>query len=127
MSNDIAKLVLRLNVGLLMLFHGFSKLTNGIAPIKGMLSASSLPEFFAYGVYVGEIIAPLFIALGFYARVSAAILAINMLFIIYLAHANEIFKLGTYGAPVIELPLFYLATSIAIALLGSGKFSLNNR
>ncbi len=127
MSNDIAKLLLRANIGILMLFHGFSKIKNGLDGVKGMLSASGLSEIFAYGVYVGEIIAPLFILLGYYARVFSSMLAVNMLFILYLAHWGELSKLGTYGAPVIELPLLYLISSIVIALIGSGKYGINNK
>lgn len=44
-----------------MLFHGIAKLLHGLEGIKGMLASKGLPAFFAYGAYVGEIIAPLLI------------------------------------------------------------------
>ena len=50
---DIAKLLLRLSLGVLILFHGVHKLIYGIDGVKAMVVAHGLPSFFAYGVYVG--------------------------------------------------------------------------
>ena len=55
MQEDLGKLVLRLTVGGLLLFHGIHKLLNGIAPIKAMVAAHHLPDAIAYGVYLGEV------------------------------------------------------------------------
>ena len=77
-NSDIAKLLLRLLVGGMMLFHGVHKLIYGISGIKKLVVNAGLPEFIAYGVYVGELIVPLFILLGLYARVSSLFLALNM-------------------------------------------------
>ncbi|MBZ2189527.1 DoxX family protein [Alcanivorax sp. JB21] len=119
---DIGKLILRLTVGGLMLFHGIAKLTGGIAGIKGMLASSGLPQFFAYGVYVGEIIAPLMLIVGFYSRIGAALIVVNMLFAIGLAHTAEIFALTPQGAWAIELQLFFLLTALALIFTGPGKY-----
>jgi len=53
LSADIAKLLLRMSVGIMMLFHGAEKIINGISGIKHLTVSAGLPEFFAYGVYVG--------------------------------------------------------------------------
>ena len=82
-NSDVAKLILRVSLGGLTLFHGVNKLIHGIGGVKSMVVSSGLPEFVSYGVYVGELIAPLFIALGLYARVASAILGVNMLVAIY--------------------------------------------
>jgi putative oxidoreductase len=55
---NIGLLILRLNFGALMLFHGVYKLLNGLDGIKGMLSDLGMPSFLAYGVHLGETIAP---------------------------------------------------------------------
>jgi len=47
---DIAKLLLRLSVGILMLFHGIHKMIHGIGGIKSLTVNAGLPEFFAYVV-----------------------------------------------------------------------------
>lgn len=124
-SNDIAKLILRLLVGGMMLFHGVEKIMNGIGGIKHLTVKAGLPEFIAYGVYVGEIVLPILIILGLYARIASLFLALNMAMAIFLAYSDTLFDLGKHGAPVIELPFFYLVLSIVIYLLGSGKYAVN--
>lgn len=125
-NNDIARLLLRITVGVFMLFHGFYKVIHGIGGVEAMLSAASLPQFFAYGVYIGELIAPLFIILGLYARVASLVLALNMLVAMYLAYGFS-FSLAKYGGLAMESPLMFFVMAILIALLGSGKYSINNK
>ena len=126
-NSDIGKFVLRLLVGGMMLFHGVDKMINGISGIKQLTVNAGLPEFFAYGVYVGEVIVPIFILLGLYARMASIVLAINMAMAIFLAYGSSVFTLGKYGTPIIEMPLFYLVLSMVIFLLGSGKYAVNNK
>ena len=123
---DIAKLLLRLSVGI-MLFHGVHKILHGIDGIKHLIVSAGLPEFFAYGVYVGEVVAPLMVIVGYYARVGALIVVFTMLNAIYLAHASELFELGRHGAPAVELPLMYLLAALAVAFAGPGKFAINRK
>jgi len=124
---DIAKLLLRLSVGFLMLLHGFDKIINGINGVKHLTTSAGLPEFIAYGVYIGEVIVPIFIILGLYARAASVVLGINMIAAILLAYGNSLFALNKHGALLIELPLFYLVLSVVIFLLGSGKYSVNSK
>lgn len=125
--NDIAKLLLRLTVGILILFHGLEKIINGISGVKYLVVNAGLPEFLAYGVYVGEVVIPILILLGVYARIASLLLAFNMLCAIFLAYGNSLFELNKHGAPVIELPLVYLIMSLLIYMLGSGKYSVNTK
>lgn len=127
MNDDIGKLVLRLTLGILMLLHGIAKLKNGVSGIEGMLVSHGLPGFFAYGVLVGEVLAPLLVIFGFYARIGGAIMAINMLFAFALAHSSQLFDLSKSGGWALELQGFFLFTAIAVALLGPGKFGINRR
>lgn len=124
---DLAALLLRLLVGGMMLFHGFHKVIHGIGGIKIMLQGAHLPEFIAYGVFVGELIAPLFVILGLYSRVGALIIIINMMLAIYLAYGDSLMALNKHGGPVIELTVFYMVVSFAIFLIGPGKYSINQR
>ena len=107
-SNDIAKLILRLTLGVLILFHGIEKIINGISYVKSMVINAGFPEFLAYGVYLGEIVMPILIILGLYARVASVILAFNMFVAIFLVYGNSLSNMGKYGAPVIELPFLYM-------------------
>jgi putative oxidoreductase len=124
LHNDaLGKLVLRLTVGGLLLFHGVSKLTNPgtVDFIGGALSGSGLPSFFAYGVYIGEVIAPLMVVLGVYCRYGAIIIVVNMLFAVYLMHTGDIFSLSEHGGWRLELQGFYMFGALAIMFLGSGR------
>jgi putative oxidoreductase len=125
LNEDIGKLILRVSIAGLMLFHGFFKLFNGIDGIKFLVTQAGLPEFFAYGVYLGEILFPILIIIGLFTRISSLFFALTMVFAIFLAHSNDIFALGKTGGPVIELALIYLLTSISIMFIGAGKFSLD--
>jgi putative oxidoreductase len=124
---DLGKLILRLAVGILILLHGLAKLTSGVDGIAGMLQGAGLPGWFAYGAYVGEVLAPLLVILGFYARIGAAILVVNMLFAIGLAHMNELFVLSKSGGWAIELQAMFLFASLSVALMGPGRYSINRR
>lgn len=125
MTQEIAKLILRLTVGVMMLFHGLDKIINGIAGIKHLTVSAGLPEFLAYGVYIGEVVVPILILLGVYARVASLVLALNMCFAIFLVYGSSLFKLGEHGAPSFELPFLYLVLSLMIFVFGSGKYALN--
>jgi len=127
MSNDVGKLILRLALGVCVLLHGIAKLTGGVSGIAGMLVGSGLPGFLAYGVYVGEVIAPLMVIAGFYSRIGAWIIVINMLFALGLAHMSQIMALNGQGGWAIELQAMFLFTAVAVALLGPGRYAVNAR
>ncbi len=127
MSNDIGRLVLRLVLGICILLHGIAKLTGGVGGISGMLASKGLPGVLAYGAYVGEVIAPLLIILGFYSRIGAWLVVVNMLFALLLAHMGEIASLNAQGGWAIELQAMFLFSAVAVALIGPGKIAINGR
>ena len=127
LNEDIGKLILRFSISGLMLFHGFSKLFNGIDGVKFLVTNAGLPEFVAYGVYLGEVIFPILIILGLFTRISSLFFALTMVFAIFLAHCSDIFTLGKTGGLVIELPLIYLLGAISLMFIGAGKYSLDAR
>ncbi len=123
MSADAGKLILRLTLGLLLLFHGWSKITGGVDFISGMLQNNGLPGFLAYLVYLGEFVAPLFLIAGAYTRIAAYFIVGNMVVAVLLVHMGEIFTLSGTGGWALELQAFYLMTAVAIIILGPGKLS----
>lgn len=122
---DLGLLILRLSVGILMLFHGVAKIFGGLGFIKQVLAGKGLPEFIANGVYVGEVIAPLLMIIGYRTRIAAAIFAFNTLVIILLVHANEIFTLNQHGGWNLELVGLYMFGAVALFFTGSGKYALS--
>lgn len=122
----LGKLILRLTVGILMLFHGVSKLLNPatVEFIGSSLSKFGMPPSTAYAVYLGEIIAPLMMIIGFRSRLAGLIVVVNMLAAVGLVHMGDIFSLNKHGGWALELQAFYLCCALAVALLGSGKFAI---
>lgn len=123
---DVARLILRVTLGSMMLFHGVAKLGDGGALrwIEKSLADAGLPELLAYGVYIGEIVAPLMIIAGVYARVGAGLVVVNMLFAVGLAHTGELLALNEHGGYALELHVFYTFSALTIALSGSGRLAL---
>ena len=128
MNESTGKLILRLALGLMLLMHGIHKLTGGIDYLDGMLANAGLPAFLKYGVYIGEVIAPLALIAGYYARVGAWVVAVNMLFAIALVGAHDMFALNPKtGGMALELEYFYLFSAIALALIGPGRYAVNQK
>ncbi|MFK5936910.1 MAG: DoxX family protein [Sulfurimonas sp.] len=125
-NSDVAKLLLRVSLGVLILFHGVHKLIYGIGGVKAMVSSAGLPEFLSYGVFVGELITPIFIVLGLYARVASLVLGVNMLMAIFLAYGFS-FSLSKYGGLAMESPLLFLIMAILVFMLGSGRYAVNSK
>ena len=125
LSPDAGKLILRLCVGGLMLFHGVAKIMHpaSLDFISGMLTANNLPMFLAYAVYIGEVVAPLMVIVGYQARLGGLLIAVNMLFALFLAHTGDFFSLSEHGGSAIELQLFYLLSATAVVFLGSGRLA----
>ena len=123
-SDDTGKLILRLTLGILILLHGLFLSGGGVSGIAGMLSSHGLPGFLAYGVYIGEILAPVLLIVGIYTRLGGLIIAVNMLVAILLAHTGQIGSLTNNGGWALELQGMFLFTALAIAFMGAGRFSL---
>ena len=125
--HDAARLLLRIALGLLVLLHGIAKLRGGMAGIERMVESAGLPGVLAYGVLVGEVLAPLMLLLGFHARLGGALVAVNMLFAIALAHMGELGQLNSSGGWALELQAMFLGTAVAVMLLGPGRYGVNQR
>ena len=124
MQDDLGKLILRLTVGALLVFHGVHKMLTGIAPIEALVVAHHLPAALAYGVYIGEIIAPVMVILGLFARIGAGLIVINMIAAVALVGLGSIAAFTPSGGYALELEAFYLFGALSIALLGAGRFAI---
>ena len=122
---DAGKLLLRLAVGGLLLFHGIAKMKNGVGWMAGPLSGLGLPAFVAYGAYVGEVVAPIFVILGKWSRIAGLVVAFNMLSAIVIALRGKVFTLNQGGGWAIELELLFLLGGVVIFLIGSGKYAVS--
>ncbi len=125
--DDIGKLVLRVSIASVILVHGIQKITMPaqITFIEGLLTNIGLPAFLAYGVYIGEVIAPLLMIAGFRTKIAAGIVSATMLVVILLGHTSEIFSPSQFLWWGIELQTTFLLGAISVAFLGAGKFALS--
>jgi putative oxidoreductase len=122
--DDQGKLVLRVVLATLLLFHGVSKLIGGIGFVSGMLEKAGLPGAIGYLVYIGEVIAPLMILFGMFTRAAALVVVVNMIVALLLVHTSQFFSVNATGGWALELQGMYLGGAIAVALLGAGRYSL---
>jgi len=123
-ATDFGKLVLRVSLGGLMLLHGIGKISSGAAPVLGLMANTGLPPALGYLVYIGEVLAPLLLIVGFWTRPAALIVAINMVVAVLLVHTGQLLELGKSGGWALELQGMFFFAAIAVALLGAGRFSL---
>lgn len=123
---DLGKLIVRLTLGGLLLFHGIAKLFHGVGFIEGQLASHGIPAFFAWGVFIGELLAPLMVILGYQTRIGALLIVFNMLVAIALVHSHELMALGGNGGWALELQGFFLFIAVAVMFLGPGRYKLKN-
>jgi putative oxidoreductase len=104
-----------------------AKIRYGIGPIEGMLMSKGIPAVLAWPVYLGEVVGPLMLIAGYFARIGAALIVVNMIVAILVAHSGDLLSLTQFGGWQLELQGMYLFTALALALMGPGRFSINRR
>jgi putative oxidoreductase len=123
--DDLGKLILRLTLGILLLFHGVSKVINGVGFIEGMITSHGLPGFLAYGAYLGEVLAPVLLILGVLTRLGGLLVVANMLVALFLVHLGQLGDLAKTGGWALELQGFYLFSGLCVMLFGAGRYSVS--
>lgn len=122
---DTGLLISRIAIGFPMLFYGIGKLIHGIGFIQQTLIDKGLPGFFGYGVYVGEVFAPILLLLGWRTRLAGAVFAINCVTAILLVQSAAIFSLNENGGWQVELLMIYALVAVSLFFTGGGKYALS--
>lgn len=123
--DDAGKLVLRLAFGILLLLHGLAKVKNGVGWMAGPLAALGLPAVVAYGAFVGEVVAPLFVIAGKFTRLAGLVMAFHMAMAVTVARRADVFSLGGGGGWAIEVEALFFAGGLLLLLFGSGRYSVS--
>ena len=124
LTDDIARLLLRVTVSALLLVHG-AEFLRGDRKIFVIFKNNGLPEWFAYSAVIGEVIAPVCAILGVYTRVAALLMAFFMFVAVALFHRGHLFMLSpTRDSYYLETQTFFFVMALAVALLGAGPFGL---
>ena len=122
---DVALLLLRVAIAVVVFFHGIFKLRHGVAWIGGPLGKVGLPAWLAYGTYVAEVLAPVLLMFGILARWAALAIAVDMLMAIVLVLRPRVFMINKSGGGWgIELEALIGLCALAIAIAGSGRFAV---
>ncbi|MEX2512031.1 MAG: DoxX family protein [Cyclobacteriaceae bacterium] len=120
-ASDFALLLLRVGAAVMLLTHGWAKITNfserlnRFADPIGLGSAVSLQL-----VIFAEFFCAIFLILGFMSRVFLVPMMINMAIIAFMVHGDDPFNKQ-------ELPLLYFVVFVVLFLIGPGKFSLDGQ
>ena len=119
---DLALLVLRVVLGIIMLYHGWPKLTNLGGTIDNFTGMGiPLPALSAIFATVAEVGGGLLLLAGAFTDVAGLLVAIDMLGAILFVHAKNGFAVDKGG---FEWPLALLAMALAIAFAGPGRYAV---
>ncbi len=129
-KSHIASLILRLGFGLQMLLgHGMSKFNTLISGdeihFPSILSLS--PKMGLILAVLGEFVACIFIIVGYKTRYAAVFAIITMAMAAFVFHMDDQWFAKGSGGKAKEMAVLYLLGFIGIYLLGSGKYSLDNK
>ncbi|MEH7890353.1 DoxX family protein [Elizabethkingia meningoseptica] len=124
---DLGIFISRIAIGFPMLVYGISKLIHGVGFIEDLVIAKGFPSFFAYGVFVGEIIAPVMIIAGFRIRLAGLAFAFNCFTAICLTQTGSIFRLNEFGGWAAELLVIYTLTGLSFLFTGAGKYAVSTK
>jgi putative oxidoreductase len=135
-SEDVGKLIVRLVVSVLLLFHGYHYLY-GMTNVDHRIVGMGLPAFIGdAGQWVGEVIAPILLILGVYSRIDAILIVIFMVVAILMAHTfppnAHLLTLNDARAPDtigdgyhLELQFLFMFGALSVFFFGGGKYGLN--
>ena len=121
---DAGKLLLRVLVAGLMLFPGIHKIVHGPGHVMEDLAEHGIPVVLAYGVYLGQVVAPILILLGVGTRLAALVYSGTIAFATILVHGEDFLTVEPIGKWAADLWAFYIVTSAVVALVGPGRYAL---
>jgi len=122
-NHDLALLLLRIGVGLIFIVAGWGKIT-GIEGTQQFFGNIGIPMagIMAWVVAIVELVGGLMVLTGYKIQIPAVLLAIVMLVAILTT------KLGNDNMfRAMRLDLILLLVNLSLAILGSGKYSLENK
>ncbi|PWK19574.1 DoxX family protein [Xanthomarina spongicola] len=118
---DFALAFFRISISGMMLVHGIPKIERLFSsPIEFGDPIGVGPTLSLILALIGEVIAPLFIIVGFKTKLAAIPAAITMFVAAFIVHLEDDF--GTK-----EKALLYLVCFIVIFLAGPGKYAIDNK
>jgi putative oxidoreductase len=132
-GNDVAALIARLALGIVILPHGMQKLLGmfggyGFGPTVEFFTGIGVPAVVAVLIILGESFGALFLILGLISRISAAGIALIMLGAVFMVHLPNGFFMNWFGAQKgegFEYHILALGLALLMIIKGGGKWSLD--
>jgi putative oxidoreductase len=122
LNPDLGLLILRVMLGIIMIYHGWPKVTNLGGTIEGMAGMGvPAPAVAAIFATVAELVGGLLMVFGAFTDIAGLMFAIDMLGAITFVHAKNGFSVAKGG---MEWPLLLAAAALAIALAGPGRYAV---
>lgn len=123
---DLALFIVRLVVGSIFVLHGAQKVFGlfggpGLKGFAAWIGSLGLPIVLGYVGAIAEFIGGVMVLLGIAPQLGAAVLAVDMMFAIYLVHGGKGYFIQNGG---FEYPLNLILLCIAIIVGGAGSYAL---
>ncbi len=75
-------------------------------------------------IYIGEVVAPIMMIVGFWTRPAALLVAATMAVALVLGHPRELFQMTHHGGLLLEVQWMFLTGALTAALIGAGRYSV---
>lgn len=119
----LALLLLRVAMGIIFIFHGYPKLFGHTREIMQTFVRLGFPGFFVYIAGVVEFFGGITLILGLFTRISALLIAGEMLIAFWHVHMPKgpLTEVNNY-----EFPMILAAAAFTLATIGAGMISLDH-
>ena len=117
----LALLVMRLALGAIMASHGYQKVLH-LQQTAGFMANLGIPHWLAYVASFTEFLGGILILAGFFTRVAAFAICIDLAVAIWKVHWHN----GLTGEHGYEFPLAAAALAFALIFFGAGSIALDH-
>ncbi len=121
----LALLVMRLALGAIMVAHGSQKVFGGLHHHAQMVAGLGLPAWLGYVSAFAEFFGGLLILVGFFTRVAALAVFIDLFVAIWTVHLHN-GLIGTPARPGFEFAMAAAALSFALIFFGGGSIAMDH-
>ena len=133
-DGNLSGTILRLALGCVMLPHGLQKVLGVFggagfkATLAGFQTAHHLPLYLALAPILAESIGALALIAGFFTRIAALAIAVDMGVAVYLVHWKNGFFMNWHGVQRgegFEFHILAIAIGLALVIKGAGRWSVD--
>ena len=121
----LALLMMRLSLGAIMTAHGYHKVFGGLHHTVQWMASMGIPAWLGYVAAFTEFLGGILILAGFFTRVAAFAICIDLGVAIWKVHLHN-GLLGGPDRPGYELPLAVATLAFTLIFFGGGPIALDH-